>query len=71
VSVSADFALNFWRSLCDAFMCLQQSAPVVVKIYPPIYPLWGIAFSCVIGYSDFREKSLVSVTTFAFQIVDA
>jgi hypothetical protein len=52
-------------------MCLQQSAPVVVKIYPPIYPLWGIAFAYIIGYSDFREMSLVSVTTFAFQIVDA
>ena len=34
------------------------------EIYPQIYPLWGIAFARVFGYSDFREVSLVSATTF-------
>ena len=46
---------------CDGFLRLVQSAPVVVKIYPPIYPLWGIAFVCVFDYSGTKEDSPVGV----------
>jgi hypothetical protein len=35
----------------DAFLRLEQCASVVVKIYPPIYPPWGIAFALVFGYT--------------------
>jgi hypothetical protein len=46
---------------CDGFLRLEQSAPVVVKIYPPIYPLWGIAFALVFGYTDSLEVLLIGV----------
>jgi hypothetical protein len=32
------------------------------KIYPHIYPLWGIAFACVIDYTDSLEVLLIGVT---------
>ena len=47
---------------CDAFLRLEQSAPVLVKIYPHIYPLWGIAFACVIDYTDSVEVLLISAS---------
>jgi hypothetical protein len=34
----------------------QQNA----QIYPHIYPLWGIAFACVIDYTDSLEVLLIS-----------
>ena len=48
---------------CDAFLRLEQRAPVVAKIYPHIYPLWGIAFSLVFDYTDSLEAMLVGVTS--------
>ena len=46
---------------CGACPRLQQSTSVVVKIYPPIYPLWGIAFALVFGYTDSLEVLLIGV----------
>jgi len=54
-SLSAGFALNCWRSPCNAFLRLQQSASVVVKIYTHIYPRWDIAFDHIFGYTDAVE----------------
>ena len=34
----------------------QQNA----KIYPHIYPLWGMAFALVFGYTDSVEVLLIS-----------
>ncbi|MGZ3630849.1 MAG: hypothetical protein ACXVDN_24730 [Ktedonobacteraceae bacterium] len=42
----------------DAFLHLSQSIPVVVKIYPHIYPLWGIAFGLIFDYTDSVEDRL-------------
>ena len=39
---------------------LSQSARVIVKIYPHIYPLWGIAFASILGYNDSVEVLLIS-----------
>ena len=47
---------------CDAFLRLEQSAPVVVKIYAHIYPRWDIAFALVFDYTDSREVLLIGVT---------
>jgi hypothetical protein len=36
--------------------------PRLSKIYPHIYPLWGIAFALVIDYTDSLEVLLIGVT---------
>jgi hypothetical protein len=41
--------------LSETVVC-QQNA----KIYPHIYPQWGIAFACVIDYTDSVELLLIS-----------
>jgi hypothetical protein len=39
------------------------------KIYPPIYPLWGIAFARVFDYSGTQEDSQVGVTGWYYSLV--
>ena len=52
---------------CVAFLRLEQSVPVAVKIYPQSYPLWGIAFELVFGYTDSLEVQ--PVESFASKVL--
>jgi len=52
------------RAPASALHHAAENISRTLKIYPLFYPLWGIAFVRVFGYSDFREESLVSATTF-------
>jgi len=45
----------------EAFLHLEQRAPVVVKIYSHIYPLWDIAFALFFDYTVSQNESLVAV----------
>ena len=56
--LSIDVSMS--RCPCDGFLRLVQCTPIVVKIYPHIYPLWDIAFALVFIYTDSVEVLLVS-----------
>ena len=51
---SLESGLEFTRKNFD------NPAFVVVKIYPPLYPLWRIAFACIFGYTESVEVLLIS-----------
>jgi len=40
---------------------LLPSHCMTTKIYPPIYPLWGIAFALVFDYTFSHDEPLVDV----------
>jgi hypothetical protein len=46
--------------LVHAFLRFQQRSLFVAQIYTHIYPLWGIAFVHICGYSASQEKMLIS-----------
>ena len=48
-----------WSS--SASPILFPSHCVSTKIYPPIYPLWGIAFALVFDYTVSHDEPLVAV----------
>ena len=56
--LSIDVSMS--RCPCDGFLRLVQCTPIVVKIYPHIYPLWDIAFALVFIYTDSVEVLLIS-----------